>query len=119
MAAQVRQAALQRFEVLLAQLGLREEGLNALGNIGGMLMSFLGGAWVPLSMLGEPVRTLSRFSPTSWTADAVGALLSAPSLTAELLGRVAVDVGVTALFAIAIASVAFALARNAPAAAAS
>lgn len=104
---------------LLAQLGLREEGLNALGNIGGMLMSFLGGAWVPLSMLGEPVRTLSRFSPTSWTADAVGALLSAPSLTAELLGRVAVDVGVTALFAIAIASVAFALARNAPAAAAS
>ena len=31
----------------LAQLRMSEEGLNALGNIGGMLMSFLGGAWVP------------------------------------------------------------------------
>ena len=38
---------------LLAQLGLSEDAVNACGNIGAMVLSFLGGAWVPLSM-GEP-----------------------------------------------------------------
>ena len=39
---------------LLASVGAREEVLNACGNILGMVMSFMGGAWVPLSFMGPP-----------------------------------------------------------------
>lgn len=96
---------------LLAQLGLREEGLNALGNIGGMLMSFLGGAWVPISMLGEAVQTAARFTPTYWTNDAVWAVLFAPSLTGSVLARIGAGVGITALFALAFAAIGLAVGR--------
>ncbi len=41
------------FAFVLSQLGFREEGLNALGNLGGMVSSFLGGAWVPIALLGD------------------------------------------------------------------
>ena len=43
----------------LAQFGFREEALNAIANLGGMIMSFLGGAWVPLSLMGANVQALS------------------------------------------------------------
>ena len=51
---------------MLSRLGLREQGLNAAGNIGGMVLTFLGGAWVPLSLMGEEVRTVAHFVPTYW-----------------------------------------------------
>ena len=35
----------------LSSLGAREELLNGVGNLLGMLMTFLGGAWMPLSLL--------------------------------------------------------------------
>ena len=36
---------------LLGQLGIGEEAANAIANIGGMVLSFLGGAWVGLDMM--------------------------------------------------------------------
>lgn len=95
-----------------AQARFGEDALNALGNIGGMLMSFLGGAWVPLSLLGDSVRAVAHFVPTFWTNDAVAAVLGAPVLTMEVLARYACGVGVTALFAVAIACVGLALTRH-------
>ena len=55
----------------LAQCGFREEALNAIANLGGMVMSFLGGAWVPLSLMGANVQAVARFTPTFWMYDAV------------------------------------------------
>lgn len=54
----------------LAQCGFREEALNAIANLGGMVMSFLGGAWVPLSLMGANVQAVARFTPTFWMYDA-------------------------------------------------
>ncbi len=48
----------------LAQCGFREEALNAIANLGGMVMSFLGGAWVPLSLMGANVQAVAHFTPT-------------------------------------------------------
>lgn len=96
----------------LAQLRMSEEGLNALGNIGGMLMSFLGGAWVPLDVLSESVQVVARFAPTFWANDAIAAVLAVPELTVEVLTRYAIGVGVTALFAVAITCVGFAATRS-------
>lgn len=95
----------------LSRLGLREQGLNAAGNIGGMVLTFLGGAWVPLSLMSEEVRTVAHFVPTYWVSDAVTTLLGASALTASDLARVGTDIGVAALFAVAIAALGLALSR--------
>ena len=95
----------------LSRLGLREQGLNAAGNIGGMVLTFLGGAWVPLSLMGEEVRTVAHFVPTYWVSDAVATLLGTGALTASDLARVGTDIGVATLFAVAIAALGLALSR--------
>lgn len=97
---------------MLSRLGLREQGLNAAGNIGGMVLTFLGGAWVPLSLMGEEVRTVAHFVPTYWVSDAVTTLLGASVLTASDLARVGTDIGVATLFAVAIAALGLALSRT-------
>ena len=96
---------------MLSRLGLREQGLNAAGNIGGMVLTFLGGAWVPLSLMSEEVRTVAHFVPTYWVSDAVTTLLGASALTASELARVGTDIGVATLFAVAIAALGLALSR--------
>lgn len=95
----------------LSRLGLREQGLNAAGNIGGMVLTFLGGAWVPLSLMSEEVRTVAHFVPTYWVSDAVTTLLGASALTTSDLARVGTDIGVATLFAVAIAALGLALSR--------
>ncbi len=88
----------------LTQCGLREEALNAIANLGGMVMSFLGGAWIPLSLMGPGVQAAARLSPTFWMYDAVTRSLEAPSMTPQLIGAVGIDLGIIALFAAAITS---------------
>lgn len=99
---------------MLAMLGVGEEGLNALGNIGGIIMSFLGGAWVPIALLGDAVQTAARFSPAFWTNEAVASLLSAPQLTVDVLAEAGCGMGITALFAVAFAAIGLAAARSRP-----
>ena len=95
----------------LSSLGAREELLNGVGNLLGMLMTFLGGAWMPLSLMGSAVQTVAHFVPTYWMNDAIGKAL-ASDLTSAVLGDIACDLGVTVLFAAAIAAVGLALART-------
>ncbi len=91
-------------------LGAREELLNGVGNLLGMLMTFLGGAWMPLSLMGSAVQTVAHFVPTYWVNDAIGKALAA-DLTSAVLGDIVCDLGVTVLFAVAIAAAGLALAR--------
>ena len=44
--------------------------------------------------------------------DAVQTALDAPAVTPELLGTVTVDIGIVLLFAVALASIGFAVARS-------
>ena len=94
----------------LSSLGAREELLNGVGNLLGMLMTFLGGAWMPLSLMGSAVQTVAHFVPTYWVNDAISKALAA-DLTSTVLGDIACDLGVTVLFAAAIAAVGLALAH--------
>lgn len=95
----------------LSSLGAREELLNGVGNLLGMLMTFLGGAWMPLSLMGSAVQTVAHFVPTYWVNDAIGKAL-ASDLTSAVLGDIVCDLGVTVLFAVAIAAAGLALAHN-------
>lgn len=96
---------------LCASLGAREEVLNACGNILGMVMSFMGGAWVPLSFMGAAVTMAAHFFPTYWTNEAIGAVLGAGELTGHVLTSYFTGIGVTALFAAAITAAALALSK--------
>ena len=96
---------------MLSSLGAREELLNGVGNLLGMLMTFLGGAWMPLSLMGSAVQTVAHFVPTYWVNDAIGKALTS-DLTSAALDDIACDLGVTVLFAAAIAAVGLALAHN-------
>ncbi|MDY5935567.1 MAG: ABC transporter permease, partial [Collinsella sp.] len=77
-------------------------------NLLGMLMTFLGGAWMPLSLMGPAVQTVAHFVPTYWVNDAICKALSS-DLTSTVLGDIVCDLGVTVLFAMAIAAVGLAL----------
>ena len=96
---------------MLSNLGAREELLNGAGNLLGMLMTFLGGAWMPLSIMSEGVRTAAHFVPTYWVNDAVSRALSS-ELTSGVLNIIACDLGVAALFALALSTVGFAISRR-------
>lgn len=95
----------------LAQCGFREEALNAIANLGGMVMSFLCGAWVPLSLMGANVQAVAHFTPTFWMYDAVTCALGARTVTPQVLTSVGVDLGIIALFAVAIVSAGLVAAR--------
>lgn len=96
---------------LLAQLGLGDDAINAVGNLGSMVLSLLGGAWVPLSLLPAAVRSLARLSPSYWASDAVSTLLSAPALGTDELACAARAVGILALYAVALFALGLALGR--------
>ena len=66
---------------------------------------------MPLSLMGPAVQTVAHFVPTYWVNDAIGKALAA-DLTSTVLGDIACDLGVTVLFAAAIAAVGLALARS-------
>lgn len=96
---------------LLAQLGLGEDAVNACGNIGAMVLSFLGGAWVPLSMLPEAVQAAARLSPSYWVSQAVASALHAEALTPELAAELGTNLGIVLLFAVTLFAVGLALGR--------
>ena len=96
---------------LLAQLGLSEDAVNACGNIGAMVLSFLGGAWVPLSMLPEAVQAAARLSPSYWVSQAVASALHAEALTPELAAELGTNLGIVLLFAVTLFAVGLSLGR--------
>lgn len=96
---------------LLAQLGLSEDAVNACGNIGAMVLSFLGGAWVPLSMLPDAVQAAARLSPSYWVSQAVSSALHAETLTPDLAAELGTCLGIVLLFAVTLFALGLALGR--------
>ncbi|AEB06294.1 ABC-2 type transporter [Coriobacterium glomerans PW2] len=94
---------------LLAQLGVSELGLNAAGNTVSFLMPLLGGIWMPVSFMGGVTRAVAHLMPTFWMNEAITTAIGAPSLSADVLSRVGVDIGLTVLIACAIAAVGLAV----------
>ncbi|MGI6231140.1 MAG: ABC transporter permease [Tractidigestivibacter sp.] len=91
---------------LLSQFSASEDLINAIGNILGMVMSFLGGAWISLDLMSDGMRTAAMFSPSYWLKRAVDSALTTPNAQ-----RIAADVGIILLFAAAIALVGIAVGR--------
>ncbi|WP_366181036.1 ABC transporter permease [Actinomyces timonensis] len=96
---------------LMGQLRMSENASNAVANIGGLLFSFLGGAWLPLSHMPEAVKRLSALTPTYWANQPIREAFQSSSMSAEALAPLYGDIGVCALFAVAITAVGMAVGR--------
>ena len=87
---------------LLGQLGVGEQAANAVGNISGMVMSFLGGAWVSIDMLPTGVQTFAHFLPTYWYTDTIKTASHLSEVTLESITPFLSNLGIIALFALAL-----------------
>lgn len=96
---------------LLGQLGANEMVSNAVGNIGGMIMSFLGGAWISLDYLAPEVQMFSRFTPTYWYVDAINQSIHLTTMDFASIAPVLADIGIVLLFAATLMIVALAAGR--------
>lgn len=86
---------------LLGQLGATEMVSNAVGNIMGMVFSFLGGAWISLSLLPAGVRAVAAFTPVYWLTDVLGDVAAMGADASLSLQAALPAMGVLALFALA------------------
>lgn len=91
------------FGYLLWELGSNGEAIHAAGNIGSMVMTFLGGTWVQQASMGAAVAAVGRLTPIWWVVDALGRVYAAPTATGALAGEVLGACGLVLLFAIALA----------------
>ena len=96
---------------LLGQLGVGEMVSNAVGNIMGMVLTFLGGAWVPLSLMPDVVVDVARLTPVYWYTDALDRCSRLADPTSAAVGEVLANVGLVALFAAAIFAVGLVVGR--------
>lgn len=95
----------------LGQMAVGENAANAIANIGGMLLSFLGGAWVSVDLLPESVKAAAHFVPSYWCTAAIdSASTLADTSISDILPPLS-DIGVVCLFAIAIVAISLALGR--------
>lgn len=97
------------FGFLMGQLTQSELMMNAAANITGLVMSFLGGVWVPIELVGEPITTLARFTPAYYYNEALKASFetTGPVFSTGAL----VNMGIIVLFALALFTTGLAMGR--------
>lgn len=83
---------------LLGQLGCGENVSNTVGNIAGMLLTFLGGTWISLDLMPEAVRVAAAYTPVYWLGEGLNAAMDGPAGTGDMVGAM----GILGLFAAAV-----------------
>lgn len=97
---------------LLGQLGWSENAANGFANLAGMLLSFLGGAWVDTELLPQGVVAVAKFTPAYWATRAIDDAAAMGDVEWTVLPSLLAPVGICALFAVAIMSVALMIRRS-------
>ena len=96
---------------LLGQLGVGEFASNALGNILGMVISFLGGAWIAFDLLDPAVQTVAHFLPAYWYTSALQSAADLTVASSDAVLPILANIGVMLLFTLAIFAVALVAGR--------
>lgn len=99
------------FGYLLWELGSGGEVVHAAGNIGSMVLTFLGGTWVQQANMGTVVAAVGRLTPIWWVVSALTRVYTAPAVSGALVAEVAGSCGLVLLFAVAIAVAGAAIGR--------
>jgi len=95
----------------LGQITGNELVLNAVGNILGLVFSFLGGIWVDVSMMSSGLKLVARFTPTFYYSQALTKLSELKVVSPSTLAPVFANLGMVLLFAAAIFAVALVVGR--------
>ncbi|MCL2889344.1 MAG: ABC transporter permease [Eggerthellaceae bacterium] len=90
---------------LLGQLTSSELVLNAVGNIIGLVLSFLGGVWLPLELMGDAVASVARFTPTFYFTDTINKAIVLRDFSSASITPILSNISVILLFAAAIFTV--------------
>ena len=99
------------FGFFMGQLRMSENATNAVANIGGLVFSFLSGAWIPLSLMPDVVKQIGKLTPAYWANQPIRDAFAASSTSMDTLAPMYGQIGVCALFAVAIGAVALAIGR--------
>lgn len=86
--------------------------INGITNVLGLGMSFLGGAFVPLSVLGEGIRRAAKFVPVYWYIMGTEEISGVKKWADFDLHAIAVDMGVQILYAAAIFALAMVMIKK-------
>ena len=97
---------------LAGQLGVSENAANALANILGMVMSFLGGAWTGLSLLPDELLAVAHFTPAYWATLVIDGAAGMGEVSGATVMPLVGNLGVCALFGVAAVLVGLALGRS-------
>ncbi|MEE8704827.1 MAG: ABC transporter permease [Olsenella sp.] len=97
---------------LAGQLGVSENAANALANILGMVMSLLGGAWTGLALLPDELLALAHFTPAYWATLVIDGAAGMGEVSAQAVLPLVGDLGVCALFGVAVVLVGLVVGRS-------
>lgn len=85
---------------------------NAVANFAALILSFLGGIFVPTSLLSDQILSVSRFTPLYWYANAVHQITSLSDFSLESLGPVFASMAIELAFAAVFLLLALFIARQ-------
>jgi ABC-2 type transport system permease protein len=88
-------AACTSFGMFLAAVSSSPEAANGLATFLIMLMSALGGAWFPISLMPAFMQQLSKFTLVYWSMEGFSAVLWAGQSLAQILPILAILGGIT------------------------
>ena len=96
---------------LLGQLGVGDAVSNAVGNILALVLSFIGGSWVSIDLLGPELQMLAHFTPNYWEACAIELAAGSTGTAGQIWAQALPDLGIVLLFAAAIGVVGLVVGR--------
>lgn len=102
------------FGFMVGQFGVSTNALSGISNVVSLAFVFLSSAWVPASMMAEPIVAVCRFTPGWWFVQAVYDSFGGRDFVAvgsPDLASWGTSVGILLLFAAAFASVGLAVGR--------
>lgn len=73
---------------------------NAVANFAALILSFLGGIFVPTALLSDQILAVSKFTPLYWYADAVQKITLLSDFSSASLGPVLISMAIELAFAI-------------------
>jgi ABC-2 type transport system permease protein len=84
--------------LFIATLARTSEQANQMATATAMLIAAVGGAWWPLEIVGEPLRSVAYLLPTAWAMDGLQGIILRGADASSVLLNVAVLLGFAALF---------------------
>lgn len=97
---------------LIGIIGHNLEAISAYGTILSLAFSFLGGVFVPLSVMSENVKSFSRFVPTYWYTKTNDLLMNLSEVSAKLREEIFIGYFVQLCFALAIFCIALVFSKK-------